>query len=172
MENLLAKELRDPAARRRAQEAYRAREGVNDQATQNRLGALEHGAWAESRVREQPLLGVAELLGAIPAYTLAKALRLQGGRSEPGLDELAEGYKGLGRGLGANLGDLLNAFTGSPAPVAEPGSGFPPMTQGMTDEQLRAFLLRNKDYDVPPPTGHRVTGYSSPSDILDIARGR
>ena len=79
-----------------------AREGASPE-MQAVLGPLEHGAYSEMRVRDRPFLGPVEQLLAIPGYTLAKRLGLMGGRSPAGLDEMAEGYRGLGRGLLGNL---------------------------------------------------------------------
>lgn len=81
------------------------RQGAAPEA-QARLGPREHGAYSELRVLDNPLLGPLEQLFAIPGYTLAKQLGVVGGRSPAGLDEMAEGYRGLGRGLLGNLGRL------------------------------------------------------------------
>lgn len=94
-------------ARRRAskdrwQELYRQREKATKE-EQAVLGPREHGAWAEFRVIDNPVYGPIEQLFAIPGYTAAKAVGLLGGRSPASVDELAEAYKGMGRGLISNL---------------------------------------------------------------------
>ena len=66
---------------------------------QRHLGPLEHGAWAEMMVSQNPLWSLS-LLGAIPGYTAGKALGLLGPTWSPAsVDEMAEGYRGVGRGL-------------------------------------------------------------------------
>jgi hypothetical protein len=72
-------------------------------ADQNALGPQEHGAWAYSTMRDNPVTGLATNLVTIPAYTLAKYLGLHGGRSQPSLEEMAAGYDGMWRGLMANM---------------------------------------------------------------------
>lgn len=73
----------------------------------NALGPAEHGAYSEMRVREHPVFGTVEQLALIPAYEAAKASGLLGllgladeTTSPPSLDSMAEGYRGVGRGLG------------------------------------------------------------------------
>lgn len=75
-------------------------------ARQAALGPREHGAYAELRVRDRPILGPIEQLLAIPGYTAAKGLGLMRGRSGASVDEMAEGYRGVGRGVLQNLRDL------------------------------------------------------------------
>lgn len=97
--------LYDPNAYQRWEALYQAREAPG--ADQNRLGPLEHGAYAESRVRERPVLGVIEQLAMIPGYTGAKALGLMDSRSPASVDEMAEAYRGVGRGVSRNVQELL-----------------------------------------------------------------
>jgi len=73
----------------------------------NALGPAEHGAYSEMRVREHPVFGTVEQLALIPAYEATKASGLLGllgladeTTSPPSLDSMAEGYRGVGRGLG------------------------------------------------------------------------
>lgn len=75
---------------------YQARN--EPEANQRVLGPREHGAFAESVVSENPLMAV-PLLFATPAYSVAKELGLLKTRSPASLDEVAEGYRGIGRGL-------------------------------------------------------------------------
>lgn len=82
--------------------------------TSHALAPAEHGAYAEMRTRERPLLGPVEQLALIPAYEGAKAtglldlLGLQDDTtSPPSLESMAEGYRGVGRGVASNLRGLL-----------------------------------------------------------------
>ena len=138
--------MRDAAAFKRWRELSKARDeaGVD----QNKLGPREHGAYAESYVREHPILGPAVQGVLIPGYTAAKALGVQRGRSRPSVEEMAAAYQGVGRGMAANAGDALSRLAGVPPPIARlPVT--PPMSQGMSEEELRAFLLRHKDEEPP-----------------------
>ena len=81
---------------RRWLELYRQRNQPG--ASQEHLGPLEHGAFAESMVSRNPLWSV-PLLFATPAYSAAKHAGLLQTRSPASVDEMAEGYRGIGRGL-------------------------------------------------------------------------
>lgn len=135
---------RDPGAFNRWGALLQARNRLpsSDRAAQNYLGGLEHGAYAESVVRERPVTGPLLMSLMIPGYTAAKALGLRSGRSEPSLHEMWEGYRGLGRGYAANLGDMLSQTMGDPQPIAKPPVSRP-MSQGMTPEQLTQYVLRH-----------------------------
>ena len=76
------------------------------------LAPAEHGAYSELRVRERPLWGPVEQLAAIPGYTAAKAIGLMRDErtSPPSLDEMAEAYRGVGRGMKANIDALRRAY--------------------------------------------------------------
>jgi hypothetical protein len=137
--------LRDPMTRMAWADALNARRGVADQEEQNRLAGIEHGLYAESRARENPLYGPLESLFTVPGYSWSKASGLLSGRSDPSLDQMAEGYRGMGRGIEANLGDFLNSLTGAPQPVAMPPMT-PPMTQLMTEQELADFIARNREW--------------------------
>ena len=67
------------------------------------LAPYEHRAFAREWAQESPLLASASLPFAIPAYTAAKALGAVSARSPASLDELTQGYRGLGEGLLENL---------------------------------------------------------------------
>lgn len=71
-----------------------------DDPRQRILADYEHQAFAREWTRKDPFIAPASLLFAIPGYTLAKALHLQGARTGPSLDEMAAGYKGVWQGLG------------------------------------------------------------------------
>lgn len=65
---------------------------------QDRIAPYEHRAYARERVKDDPL-NAPGLAVAIPAYQLAKALRLVGSRTRPSLDQVTQGYKGIWEGL-------------------------------------------------------------------------
>lgn len=74
----------------------------SSQPDQNLLANYEHRAFARETVAEDPLM--APLLGvAIPAYSIAKALpkSLTGNRSrsEPSLEQVRQGFNGIGDGM-------------------------------------------------------------------------
>lgn len=132
---------RDPATYLEWQALDKLRRQSNDQEYQNEVGAGEHAAFAKSYVKENPLTGVPTMAAAIPAYTLAKALGLMSGRSEPSLNEMGAGAAGALSGLGENVGDALNWFTDSPSPVAKP-SRSPNFSSQLSPEEIRAMVLR------------------------------
>ena len=67
-------------------------------ANQAQLGPREHGAYMEHLVAGNPLWAI-PALGMIPGYEAAKAMGMLSGRSPPSLDSMAEGYRGMWRGL-------------------------------------------------------------------------
>lgn len=72
----------------------------NNPQMQNQIAPAEHQAFAREFATESPLSAAVSLPFAIPAYTLSKYLGLtQGSRSQPSLEEVLSGYKGLGQGL-------------------------------------------------------------------------
>lgn len=101
-------EFRDKEAYDRWRSLLYERRGEG--ANQEYLGPKEHGAFAESRVREHPIYGPIEQLALIPGYTLSKLLRARSGRSSASIDEMAEGYRGVGRGMASNAADLADAL--------------------------------------------------------------
>ena len=68
-------------------------------ASQDILGAYEHRAFAREFAEENPIKAAASLPVAIPAYTAAKAMGLTGARSGASLEEMKQGFIGLGEGL-------------------------------------------------------------------------
>lgn len=72
-----------------------------DPAEQRRIAPAEHRAFAREWTQEQPLLAVPSLIAAIPAYSVAKAAGILRARTPASLDEMAEGYRGLGEGIQA-----------------------------------------------------------------------
>lgn len=67
---------------------------------QEHLAPIEHGAFAERFTLEHPLYAPFSLLAAIPGYQLAKLLGFRGNEGTgPSLAAMAEGYRGLGRGV-------------------------------------------------------------------------
>jgi hypothetical protein len=76
---------------------YQARSKYPEQ--QNELAPYEHRAFAREWAQESPVMAGLSLPFAIPAYSIYKALGLSDSRSQPSLDEVIQGYKGLGEGL-------------------------------------------------------------------------
>ena len=72
---------------------------ANDDPRHREIAPFEHRAFAREWAQESPLLASASLPFAIPAYTAAKALGAVSARSPASLDEMTEGYRGLGEGL-------------------------------------------------------------------------
>lgn len=92
----------DELARLNQRRLLELRKSAPNQAEQNRLANYEHRAFARETVAEDPLM--APLLGvAIPAYSIAKALpkSLTGNksRSEPSLEQVRQGFNGIGDGM-------------------------------------------------------------------------
>ncbi len=62
-------------------------------------GPLEHGQFTQDEVGRNPLMAI-PMLAFIPAYTGLKAMgAFPRARSPASLDEMAEAYRGVGRGL-------------------------------------------------------------------------
>ena len=77
-----------------------ARGHTTDPRAQAHLAPLEHRAFAREYAQEAPLQAAVSLPFAIPAYSMAKALGLQKARSPASLEEVMQGFAGLGEGLG------------------------------------------------------------------------
>jgi len=86
------------------------------QVYQNKLAAKDRGFYAESEVGNNPL-NAALLLAEIPAYAAYKKLTGEG-RSVPSLDTMAEGYRGIGRGLKGQYQRVLSRLLRNPQRVA------------------------------------------------------
>ena len=71
---------------------------------QDTLAPYEHQAFAREWTQENPLVAAPSLTFAIPGYALAKLLGIKHGRSRPSLAEMAGGYRGIGQGLLAYMG--------------------------------------------------------------------
>ena len=92
----------------RFNELQKMRAGSKDPELQKKLAPLEHGAYAEGAVLDDPL-NAATLAIATPAYYLAKQpgliklsqmLGMVGDDATPAdLDQVKEAYRGIGRGL-------------------------------------------------------------------------
>jgi hypothetical protein len=76
---------------------YRARFNYPDM--QDQLAPYEHRAFARQWAQESPVMAGLSLPFAIPAYSIYKAIGLGNSRSKPSIDEIIQGYKGLGEGL-------------------------------------------------------------------------
>ena len=78
---------------------YQARSRVPRE-QQGFISPYEHRAFSREVVQENPLMAIS-LLAAIPAYQGYKAV--MGARSEPSLDQVLQGYAGIGDALKAMI---------------------------------------------------------------------
>lgn len=78
---------------------YQTRERVPRE-QQGFISPYEHRAFSREVVQENPLMAIS-LLAAIPAYQGYKAI--MGARSEPSLDQVLQGYAGIGDALKAMI---------------------------------------------------------------------
>lgn len=74
---------------------YRMRQNYPDQ---NAIAPYEHRAFAREWAQESPVAAGLSLPFAIPAYSLYKLFGADA-RSQPSMEEIMQGYKGLGEGL-------------------------------------------------------------------------
>lgn len=70
---------------------------------QAQIAPYEHRAFAREVVADSPLMALS-LFAGVPAYQLAKLLGMTGSRTGPSLDQLKQGYIGIGEGLLTGLG--------------------------------------------------------------------
>lgn len=82
---------------------YSARSKVPKE-QQNLIAPAEHRAFAREAVTENPLMAVS-LAAGIPTYQLYKML--MGARSGPSMDQVTQGFAGIGDGLSQTLQDLF-----------------------------------------------------------------
>ena len=104
-----------------------------DRRRQNQLAGKEHAAFAEYSVRKNPLNALA-MMAYIPGYAAAKGIGAVEGWSDPGLEQMAAGYRGLGRGLVGALGEAM-----APAAIAET-PGQQPVAQLIAERAKAAGL--------------------------------
>lgn len=71
-------------------------------ADQRKLAPYEHRAFAREATSENPLMALSLAFG-IPAYQLAKMLGLHGSRSGVDIEQVKQGYVGVGEGLKSGL---------------------------------------------------------------------
>jgi hypothetical protein len=76
----------------------RSRVGPDNKIAQNLLAPHEHALYNEGVVRENPLTAL-PLSIYTPAYSLFKQLGLIDTRSDASLEEMKQGYVGIGNGL-------------------------------------------------------------------------
>ena len=88
-ENALARLAWDQLVQMRAR--------TSDPAEQARLAPFEHRAYAREAVAQNPMMAL-PYLAMVPGY---QALKLMGAgaRTKPGLEQLMQGYAGIGDGL-------------------------------------------------------------------------
>ena len=66
---------------------------------QARIAPYEHRAFAREVVADSPLMALS-LIAGVPAYQVAKALGIARSRTRPSVEQLKQGYIGIGEGLG------------------------------------------------------------------------
>jgi len=109
-DNVLVKALRGISDRTKqtgdeAQELYNSSylDRLDYDGKNNDLAATEHRNFSRAYINENPLLGPAAMLAAVPAYDIAKWVGALGegspNRSDPSINSMAEGYRGIGDGL-------------------------------------------------------------------------
>lgn len=76
------------------------RKGIDmNHPVQTRLAPYEHRAWAREQVADNPINALAYAL-MVPGYQLGKAITsFAPGETKPSLDQVTNGYKGIGEGL-------------------------------------------------------------------------
>ena len=79
-------------------ELLRRRKLAADPQLQGLLAGMEHRAYARETVQDNPLMALS-LLVATPAYQLAKAAGLTNSRSAPSIEQMRQGFIGIGEGL-------------------------------------------------------------------------
>lgn len=90
-----------------------ARSKTKDPRVQAQLAPLEHRAFAREFATESPISAAVSLPFAIPLYTLSKKLGLQNSRTPGSMEQMTQGFRGLGEGLGIagrSMLDQLSAF--------------------------------------------------------------
>lgn len=65
-------------------------------AAQNAISPYEHQAFAREATEENPFMAL-PISAAIPMYQVYKAV--MGARSQPSMDQVTQGWKGVGEGL-------------------------------------------------------------------------
>lgn len=78
---------------------YQARERVPSE-QQGLISPFEHRAFAREAVAENPMMAL-PIAAAIPLYQLYKGV--MGARSQPSLDQVLQGFVGIGEGLSNKL---------------------------------------------------------------------
>ena len=93
----------DPRQRQNIQDFFNVRTARDDpiaqtQSAQNALGLLDRYTWARLQASESPYGALSQAL-MIPGDYLAKRFGVTSGRSEPDINSVLMGYKGLYKGL-------------------------------------------------------------------------
>lgn len=79
---------------------YQARERIPRE-QQNLISPFEHRAFAREAIAENPLMAL-PIAASIPAYQLYKLID-GGSRSSPSIDQVLQGFIGVGEGLSAAI---------------------------------------------------------------------
>jgi len=77
-----------------------ARSNTKDPQEQIRLAPMEHRAYARERAAEDPFSAALTFPLLIPGYYAAKKSGLQDARTPASLEQVQQGFAGLGEGLG------------------------------------------------------------------------
>lgn len=131
-------------------EIYNMREGITDQKEQNRVANKEHRAFARELVTEQPYQAVGVAVGTV-ARTAAKAVSLEGGRSEASVDQMVDGLKGVGEGLAANS-ELVKMGRAASFFGQEFGAVAKEVKQEVTQKLSKAAEFFGMDFGSPQPS--------------------
>jgi soluble lytic murein transglycosylase-like protein len=74
------------------------RNAAKTQEEQNEIAPYEHRAYARETVTDSPLAAV-PLAAMVPLYQASKAMGFENSRSEASMEQVSQGYKGIGEGL-------------------------------------------------------------------------
>lgn len=70
----------------------------DDKSSHDAIAPFEHRAFAREIIKENPLMAL-PVAASVPTYTAAKAVGLWDGRSGASLEELKQGFIGIGEGV-------------------------------------------------------------------------
>ena len=86
---------------------------------QNFIAPLEHAAFTREFTKENPLLHGAAMALATPAYSALKGIGYYKARSDPSLEEVLAGYRGIGEGLSESFDEKIERLMAPLMPVPE-----------------------------------------------------
>lgn len=94
---------RDWLAKASHKELIQLREATDDKEGQNAIAPYEHRAFAREAIQESPI-PIAAAIGiaaAVPGYQVKKLLNPEVSRSDPSIEQVVEGFKGVAEGIGS-----------------------------------------------------------------------